>query len=330
MKRFALTGCVFLLVVPLLLTACWPFGGGPSPTPTPTTPVKGDFTGQLSGLLNADIALSTDGQSLHALATDGTDNTITTFLIFDAPVFDNAVNLYEIGTGTHLIATWNAQAATGTLTYKGNSYDFNARAVTDPPIHAGLYQGDFTTQFGESYLAGWVVLPTPTESQEQRGGIINKQTGALKPAPALTAQDITSGQVVVPGLGAFMPTLFQSGKPVAVPSPTQITVTPPPMLSVSPGSFSLGGDKYCSFDYKAGFWNCTATLTNTGQSDLNWSASSNPSGVTFTPPSGILPAGDTTSVTISLPGHYYCTDSTLIFSGPVNSVSVSASCPRLP
>jgi len=35
MKRFALTGCVFLLVVPLLLTACWPFpgsgGGGCQP-----------------------------------------------------------------------------------------------------------------------------------------------------------------------------------------------------------------------------------------------------------------------------------------------------------
>jgi hypothetical protein len=27
MKRFVLTGCVFLLVVPLLLTACWPFPG---------------------------------------------------------------------------------------------------------------------------------------------------------------------------------------------------------------------------------------------------------------------------------------------------------------
>ncbi len=34
MKRFVLTGCVFLLVLPLLLTACWPFdrgGGGCQP-----------------------------------------------------------------------------------------------------------------------------------------------------------------------------------------------------------------------------------------------------------------------------------------------------------
>lgn len=331
-RRLRNTGQVMpvLLTLTVLLATCCGGRTTSPPTPTPTTPIMGDFTGQVSGL-NADIGLSTNGRFLHALATDGTDNTITTFLRFDGPVTNNAVDLKDkFGMGADLMATWNAQAASGTVTYKGNSYDFNAPAVTDPPIHAGLYQGQ--TLFGVPYLAGWVVLPGTAAAQVQRGGIINEQTRALMPAPALTAQDIASGQLVVPGLGTFMLTLIQSGKQITVtvviPSPTQITVTPqPPVLSVSPGRFSLPGDPNCSFDSKAGVWNCTATLTNSGQSgDLNWFADSPSSGVTFNPPSGILSAGTTTSVIISLTG-YFCTDSTLIFSGPVNSVTVSVGCP---
>jgi len=320
-RRMRNTGQVvpMLLTFTMLLATC-----GGSNSCTISTPVMGDFTGHVSGL-NADIGLSTDGQSLTALATDGTDNTIKFFLWFDGPVTNNAVNLNDkYGKGA-LVVTLTAQAASGTVTYQGKSYDFNAAAVTDPSIRAGLYSSEQTVS-GVLYQAGWVVLPTPTKSQEQRRGIINEQTKALVPAPALTAGNIASGQVVVPGLGVFMPTLFQSGKPVVTPSPTQVTVTAPPVLSVSPGSFSLPGEKYCSFDSTAGLWNCTATLTNSGQSNLNWSASSSPSGVTFNPPSGILSAGQTTSVIISL-SRYYCASSTLMFSGPGNSVTVSVSCP---
>lgn len=212
---------VLLTLTILLSTGC---GGStttsPTPTPTSTTPVMGDFTGPVSGLLSVVIALSTTGQTLTALATDGTDITITTFLSFDGPVTNNAVkNLKDkYGMGADLMATWNAQAASGTITYKGNSYDFNAPAVTDPPIHAGLYQGGLTTAGGVRYLAGWVVLPGTAVAQVQRGGIINEQTRALKPAPALTALDIASGQVVEPSLGVmFRLMLFQLGKPVAIP-----------------------------------------------------------------------------------------------------------------
>ncbi len=121
--------------------------------------------------------------------------------------------------------------------------------------------------------------------------------------------------------------------PTPTPTPTPVPPTPtptptltPPVLSVSPGNFKLPGDPNCSYDSKAGFWNCAAVLANSGQSDLNWSASSNTPGVIFNPSSGTLPSGITMPVTISVPG-YSCANPTLTFSGPVNSVSVSVSCP---
>lgn len=112
--------------------------------------------------------------------------------------------------------------------------------------------------------------------------------------------------------------------PTPIPTPTP---TPTPsLLTVSPGGFKLPGDPNCAYDSKAGFWNCTATLANTGQSDLSWSASSSTPGVILNPSSDTLPAGKTMLVTISVPG-YNCANPTLTFSGPVNSVSVSVSCP---
>jgi hypothetical protein len=311
-----------------------------------------DFQGPLpypNDLVLIHLSCCTDGQVLTAYATDGTETALAIDLWFKGPVTNNVVNLQdEFGKGADLKATLTPQFATGTVTYKDVPFPFTVQP-TDPPIHAGLYQGELTTSMvslnpssgssiqaglyqgelttagGVRYLAGWIVLPSTAVAQVQREGIINEQTRALTPAPTLTALDIASGQVVEPSLGVmFRLTLIQLGKS----SPPQIAVTPsPPVLSVSPEGFRLPGDPNCSFDSKTAFWNCTATLTNSGQSDLKWSASSNPSGVTFNPPSGILSAGQTTSVIISLLG-YFCTDSILTFSGPENNVTVEVSgCP---
>jgi hypothetical protein len=221
-----------LLTLTVFLAACGgsTSSGGSTTFPTPTIPsnVMGDFVGQVSGL-NADISLSSNGYRLTAYTTNGTPTSITFALWFQGSITNNAVNLMAaFGAGAHLMASLTNQAATGTLTLKnGNPLHFRAKNVTDPPIQPGLYRG-VQVVGGVFYLAGWVVLPsmamTPTQtltpsptplsqSQMQRGGIINQQTGALKLAPALTPQDIAAMLVAVPGLGMFQLTLVRLGEP---------------------------------------------------------------------------------------------------------------------
>jgi hypothetical protein len=79
---------------------------------------------------------------------------------------------------------------------------------------AGLYRGERTIN-GAQYVAGWIVLPetmaggtqtptaTPVTSTGQGTAILNEKTSAAQIAPALTAQELSSGAILVPTLGAF-------------------------------------------------------------------------------------------------------------------------------
>ncbi len=122
------------------------------------------------------------------------------------------------------------------------------------------------------------------------------------------------------------PTPTPTPKPTPTPSPT------PPMLSVSPGSFTLPttSDPNCSFNTQTASWNCNVTLTNTGQSNLKWSASSTTAGITFSPSTGTLTPGQKITVTFSIPGTPSgCTNvnPSVTFSGPANTVPVTVTCP---
>ncbi len=129
------------------------------------------------------------------------------------------------------------------------------------------------------------------------------------------------------------PTPTQAPTPTPTPKPTPTPdPTPAPTLSVSPASFTLPttSDPNCSFNAQTAFWNCTVTLTNTGQGKLKWSASSTTAGITFNPSTGTLPAGQKIPVIFSIPGTPTgCTNAnpSVTFSGPANNVPVTVTCP---
>lgn len=116
-----------------------------------------------------------------------------------------------------------------------------------------------------------------------------------------------------------------------------------PVLSVSPSSIDLRYSSPCSYEPKPNdFWHCVLTLTNDGQSELNWEAyGTPPDTVSFIPPlngsfipswNGGLGVGEKTSVNVYLlQGGYYCTGTTLLFkyhdAGPTNTISVPVTCP---
>jgi len=104
-----------------------------------------------------------------------------------------------------------------------------------------------------------------------------------------------------------------------------------PLLTASPGGFNVPGDPNCTYNAEIG-WTCTATLSSfaTAQSSLGWSANSNGvSGITFTPKSGTLLAGQSVPVTISIPNSVCPANATFTFTGPGNQVVVPWSCGSL-
>ncbi len=156
---------------------------------------------------------------------DGDDEHPITFAQwFKGNVTNNTVDLTNANSA-HLVATLTSRAATGTVTLPGvTSFPFTANAITNSK--AGLYRSEQTIG-GITYLAGWVVpesalAATPTafvlgtvalaEGPLSRcscsicccgGGIVKPRANQLLPAPRLTSQDITAGQVVISGLGTF-------------------------------------------------------------------------------------------------------------------------------
>ncbi len=124
-----------------------------------------------------------------------------------------------------------------------------------------------------------------------------------------------------PGLACF----FLLGASLLLGNWTAFALTSP-VLKVSPTSFNA--NTACSSNTSAG-WTCTATLSrgDTLKKNLSWSASSSGiAGITFSPATGILPAGGTAAVSISVPNIACPASATLVFKGPGNTVDVPWSC----
>ena len=144
-------------------------------------------------------------------------------------------------------------------------------------------------------------------------------------------------------------TFTPSSGTVAPGQSVQVTISvpnTPPMVVVSPTSFAANtsctsasdedwtciatlanqsGHCPASFSFRGPAntvtvpWNCTAT-------NLSWSADSDLSDVTFTPPSGTLAPGQSVRVTISVPDVTCPATTTFSFEGPGNTVNVPWSC----
>ncbi|MFL5653862.1 MAG: FG-GAP repeat domain-containing protein [Ktedonobacteraceae bacterium] len=111
---------------------------------------------------------------------------------------------------------------------------------------------------------------------------------------------------------------------------TAFAAPPSPVLMVSPGSFTTSTftTPGCSYASSSG-WTCTAVLKrgDTLKTKVKWSAtSSGISGITFSPSSGTLPAGGSTTVHIAVPNTTCPANATLSFTGPNNTVSVPWKC----
>jgi hypothetical protein len=73
-------------------------------------------------------------------------------------------------------------------------------------------------------------------------------------------------------------------------------------------------------------WLCTVTI-NTDSGDLSWTASSTNPSDQFTPSEGIVHPNHSEAVTIFIPNEPRCSNATFTFVGPINTISVSWSCP---
>ena len=99
----------------------------------------------------------------------------------------------------------------------------------------------------------------------------------------------------------------------------------------SPGRLIIDPDHFSnqSCPHTDGGWTCTAMLRsdNNARGNLDWSASasSNLPDVTFTPPSGTVPVGQSVPVSIFVP-YGDCEDGTFSFAGPANTLTVPWSC----
>jgi hypothetical protein len=231
LKRRTALILALLVALAVVLAACGGSTASPapaaSPTPAPASSVAGDFVGVANSV--DFIAISSNGQQIVAYACDGSAGHPITFAVwFKGAVSHNMVNL-TAKNGAHLVAALTAQSAKGTVTLPtSKSFTFTANAITGT-TGAGLYRSQETFG-GVTYLAGWVLVVPPSAAVtsasaapaflgewlvpliQHGGGIINEQTGALLPAPALTAQDIAAGRVTVAGLGTFVLTPCTDGK----------------------------------------------------------------------------------------------------------------------
>jgi len=148
------------------------------------------------------------------------------------------------------------------------------------------------------------------------GSIDQNGTQAVTVAVAIASQKLAAG----PYQGQI---LFSSGNNQVTVSVT-LTVQSPPQLNVNQQQIAVA--QMCKSS--AGAWTCNETLSSSGtQGNLAWTASSSETGgVTITPASGTIAAGQTMSVTIAIPIASCATNFTLTFTGLTNSVNVPVDC----
>jgi hypothetical protein len=150
------------------------------------------------------------------------------------------------------------------------------------------------------------------------GSVIVGQTTTITPVPTLA-----SSPTAIP---THVPTSKPTPKPTVAPQPT----SPPPILApaildLRPLSMSIVGHLDCQ---KNGKFVCFARVLSrsSNQSNLHWSAFTNvPGNIGFSPASGVLAAGQSVLVTISVPFNA-CTAGLFFFRGPVNTHTITWAC----
>jgi len=115
-------------------------------------------------------------------------------------------------------------------------------------------------------------------------------------------------------------------------SVTLIVQAAPKIIVVSPNPPSFYAPKQCTFGQKFLVWMCFASISNSSQSlSLSWkSSSSGVPNITFKPSNGTLPPGGSERVTITVPENNCQVPTTLSFTGPANTATISWSCASIP
>ena len=148
------------------------------------------------------------------------------------------------------------------------------------------------------------------------------QTSIVTPTPTLAPSPTAiPTHVLTP-----TPTLRPTPTPTEAPQPTQPPSTSAPaILDLQPLSMSIVGHLDCQ---KNGKFVCFARVLSrsSNQSNLHWSAFTNvPGNIGFSPVSGVLAAGQSVLVTISVPFNA-CTAGLFFFRGPVNTHTITWAC----
>ncbi len=197
----------------------------------------------------------------------------------------------------------------GTLTFKGVVANSDPPAQTVKVSNCGGTAGNWSASPSENWLT-----VDPTNGTLSGGKIQQVQI-------AVSLANLKIGTYN----GDIVFTLGSSQSTVHVTLTVQA-----PTLSVRPSSINANSsDCPRSTNSSAGGWVCSVTVTNTGdvQGDLNWSASSSgAAGITFSPASGTLAAGEKVQVTVNVPSNDCLAHATLSFVGPTNTVNVAWIC----
>ena len=148
------------------------------------------------------------------------------------------------------------------------------------------------------------------------------QTSIVTPTPTL----VPSPTAIPTHVLTPTPTLRPTPTPTEAPQPTQPPSTSAPaILDLQPLSMSIVGHLDCQ---KNGKFICFARVLSrsSNQSNLHWSAFTNvPGNIGFSPVSGVLAAGQSVLVTISVPFNA-CTAGLFFFRGPVNTHTITWAC----
>ncbi|GAC1349371.1 MAG: hypothetical protein NVSMB27_21880 [Ktedonobacteraceae bacterium] len=102
----------------------------------------------------------------------------------------------------------------------------------------------------------------------------------------------------------------------------------PQIVVVYPNPPSFVASKQCTLSQDLKYWTCIASISNSSQSlSLSWkSSSTGVPNITFNPPSNTLAPGGGERVIITIPVNNCQTPTTLSFTGPVNTATISWGC----
>src|SRR5258708_27432155 len=167
-------------------------------------------------------------------------------------------------------------------------------------------------------LTGIGSSKSPNTNRLTSTGALPAATRTSLPKPTSTAK---AKQASLPP-----PTLSSTPTPV-IPTPTPIPVTPSPtpappsVPDVTSSSFS---PNQCAVTSQG--WTCTETVSEAqnANGNLQWSASSASTGVTFTQAGGTLSPGKTTQGSIAIP--LRDSNDTFTFKGPISNANLTSNC----